>query len=279
MIRVLKKVLLVCCIGLAACSDGRRQVDTSAGEALQDSIVAETDSIDVVAEEGDAMPVGADELFDDFFFNYASSRHQQLERTRFPLAVINIDKPLQVQKKDWKMETFFMKDDCYTLFFDSQEQMELMSDTTLMRVVVERFEISDNVVEQFVFSRESGRWMLHEVRLQELPQNPNAQFLKFYERFATDSLFQQESLADRIIFSGPDPDDDFATIDGVITPDFWEAFRPELPSGKLYNIVYGPQNPASIEKIFLLRGIDNGVEVELTFKLKRGRWKLTKLMM
>ena len=267
------------CMVLMACADGKRQGTVPAEEIVADSLETETDSLAMMADE--VMPMAADELFDDFFFNYASSLKQQKERTVFPLAVLDVEdgnKPMQVEKKNWKLEPFFMKDDSYTLLFDSQKQMELAQDTTLMRVVVERFDMGENKVEQFVFSRKSGRWMLHEVRLQPLPQNPNAQFLKFYERFATDSVFQRQSLAEQIQFSGPDPDDDFSTIDGMITPDFWEAFRPELPHGKLYNIVYGQQNPASIEKIFLLRGISNGLEVEMTFKLRRGHWKLTKLI-
>jgi hypothetical protein len=267
------------CMVLMACVDGKRRGTVPAEEIVADSLETETDSLAMMADE--VMPMAADELFDDFFFNYASSLKQQKERTVFPLAVLDVtdgNKPTQVEKNSWKLEPFFMKDDSYTLLFDTQEQMDLAQDTTLMRVVVERFDMGENKVEQFVFSRKSGRWMLHEVRLQPLPQNPNAQFLKFYERFATDSVFQRQSLAEQIQFSGPDPDDDFSTIDGMITPDFWEAFRPELPHGKLYNIVYGQQNPASIEKIFLLRGISNGLEVEMTFKLRRGHWKLTKLI-
>jgi hypothetical protein len=118
----------------------------------------------------------------------------------------------------------------------------------------------------------------HEVKWQDLPRNANAQFLRFYEQFAADTVFQHQSLADQIVFSGPDPDDDFSTIDGVITPDFWEAFRPELPQHILYNMVYGRQDPAATHKILLVRGIANGLEVEITFRLHKGRWKLTKLL-
>jgi hypothetical protein len=259
-----------------ACSGNQKSNTTDTG-VPSDTIGNQTDSI-VSGEPLAVMPYGADELFDDFFFNYASSRRQQLERTVFPLPFIDINKPREIQKKEWKMEPFFINEDCYTLIFDSQEQMELVRDTNVVRVVVERFDISKEIVEQFVFSRQSGRWMLHEKRNQPLAHNPNAQFLKFYEHFATDSVFQRQSLAEQIVFSGPDPDDDFSMLDGMITPDFWDAFRPDLPHNRLYNIVYGHQNPASIQKILLLRGISNGMEVDITFRLKKGRWKLTKLV-
>ncbi len=257
---------------LFGCTERQKSVEPE--EAMPTDSVT---SVDTLSIESEAMPVGADELFDDFFFNYASSLRQQQQRTAFPLPVVEGDSCQLIAKKEWRMEPFFMKDDAYTLFFDSPEQMNLVTDTTLMLATVERFMIDQNEVEQFVFSRKDGSWMLHEIRYQPLAKNPNAQFLKFYERFVTDSLFQHQSLARQIQFSGPDPDDDFSRIDGVITPEFWEAFRPELPHNKLYNIVYGHQNPAAIQKIFLLRGISNGLEVEITFRLKKGRWKLTKL--
>lgn len=260
---------------LTACSGGRQEGNASPAE-LSDETLEEADSI-VRATEEMSMPMGADELFDDFFFNYATNRGQQLERTVFPLSVTDGDKVKEVKRSQWKMEPFFTKQDYYTLIFDSEEQMELVHDTAVAEATVERIDLDGGRVEQFFFSRKSGRWMLHEVRWQSLPRNANAQFLRFYQQFVCDSVFQRESLAEQIAFSGPDPDDDFSTIEGVITPDFWEAFRPDLPAHTLYNIVYGQQYPATTQKILVLRGIANGLEMTVTFHLMRGRWKLTSL--
>jgi hypothetical protein len=76
---------------------------------------------------------------------------------------------------------------------------------------------------------------------------------------------------------GPDPDDEFGQMEGVITPDFWDAFAPDLPHDTIYNIVYGHQNHHSDYKIFVMRGISNGQEVELTFHHEKDKWKLVKL--
>ena len=260
-------------LAMQACRDGKQTAGGLAEAAAADEPTeTEADSVDEV------MPVGADELFDDFFFNYASSLHQQQERTVFPLTVTDGDKVRQVQRRQWKLEPFFMKQDAYTLIFDSPAQMNLLSDTTVADVTVERLYLDKDRVAQFLFSRKSGRWMLHEIRWQPLARNPNAQFLKFYRQFVADSVFQHQSLAEQIMFSGPDPDDDFSTIEGMITPDFWDAFQPELPQHTLYNIVYGHQDPAASQKILLLRGIANGLEVELTFRLEKGRWKVVRLI-
>ena len=230
----------------------------------------------VLGEE--TLPETVDELFDDFIFNFASNPELQMERIDFPLVINSGARKDTVQRDDWKMEHFFMNQGEYTLLFDNQEQMELMKDTALNNVIVEKIFLEDEFIRQYIFNRNKGKWMLCEVRNQTLPRNPNASFIGFYHRFVTDSVFQRESLSEEIAFVGPDPEDDFAQMEGVITPDFWDAFAPELPQRMLFNVVYGPQDSTASEKIFVLRGIANGQELELTFHRDSDRWRLTKLM-
>lgn len=234
------------------------------------------------------LPSAAEELFDDFFFNYASNPQLQQERTLFPLPVTSetvadgdsqaTSSTTPMSRTQWKPEPFFIHEEYYTLFFDSAEQMELVKDTTVSNAVVERFLLERQLVERFLFSRRDGRWMLCELQRQALQHNVNASFMSFYQHFVSDESFQYASLSDKIAFVGPDPDNDFGQTEGVITPDFWGAFAPELPKSVVYNIVYGVQNPQSDTKIVLLRGIANGLEVELEFRLKAGKWKVTRLM-
>ena len=66
-------------------------------------------------------------------------------------------------------------------------------------------------------------------------------------------------------------------MEGIITPDTWEAFAPQLPSKTIYNIIYGKPQQAGNEKIFILRGIANGLEMELRFKRVNNRWLLMKM--
>lgn len=231
---------------------------------------------ELISEE--PLPSTAEELFDDFFFNFAANKRLQLERISFPLRVHSAAKEDTLQREDWQTEHFFIHQEEYTIIFDNQEQMEMAKDTSLTNIVVEKIFLDQSFVQQYLFSREHGRWMLDEIRNQTLSLNANASFLAFYRQFVADSTFRHNSLNDEIVFSGPDPDDDFKQMEGVITPDFWEAFAPELPGDTIYNIVYGQQHADSNEKILVLRGIANGEEMELTFRRDGKRWKLTKLL-
>ncbi len=239
--------------------------DTTAADTLEQLITEQP------------MPKAADELFDDFIFNFAANKKLQMKRIQFPLKVVNGKSERLVEKGQWKMEHFFMNQGYYTIIFDNRRQMNLVKDTSVNSVVVEKVYLSRKKVKQYIFNRIDGQWMLVEVNTGAMYQNNNASFLNFYEKFATDSAYQASHLSNPIHFSGPDPDDDFSTMNGDIDPDTWPAFAPELPSGFIYNIMYGQKYTQSNQKIFVMRGIANGMEMELTFARRGGEWMLTKL--
>ena len=47
----------------------------------------------------------------------------------------------------------------------------------------------------------------------------------------------------------------------------------------IYNIIYGQKYTESSQKIFVIRGIANGMETQLTFRRVKGKWLLMKLNM
>jgi hypothetical protein len=225
------------------------------------------------------MPKAADGLFDDFLFNFTANKELQYERVRFPLKVVLDEKETFLEKKKWQMEKFFMKQGFYTLIFDSEEQMEIVKDTMVEKVIVEKIHLENKQVEQFYFERDSGQWMLTEIHRDAIYQNRNESFLSFYHHFASDSVFQIESLDEPVLTLMPDPEDDFTMIEGEFYPEQWDEFRPPvLPNEMIYNIIYGQTYDESTQKVFVIRGISNGLETEMTFRYKDGKWKLVKIV-
>lgn len=277
---VLLAVLTVVCFTFVGCSDKKpAQVHDSTSV---DSVIADTQAVDSTEKliEETPMPKAADELFDDFVFNFAANRKLQMKRVHFPLPVYHNDKLVKtIEKRAWKMEHFFMHQDYYTLILDNQKQMNLVKDTAIDHVVIEKVFYAKKKVQQFLFNRINGEWMMTSINYKPMYTNMNASFLKFYGKFATDSAFQAEHLHNPVKFVGPDPDDDFSTMSGDIEPETWPAFAPQLPHGMIYNIIYGQKYAESNQKIFVIRGIANGMETILTFKRVHGKWMLTKLNM
>lgn len=277
----MKRFLLVIIAGILlmfSCTGGRTQTN----EELQADSVADT--VDTVALDTleqllveTPTPKAMDELFDDFFFNFAANKKLQLTRIIFPLTVNKTGKKESIEKKSWNNERFFMRQGYYTLLFDNDEQMKLMKDTSVNQAIVEKIMLKKNVVKDYVFNRIRGAWMLREINEMPIESNVNASFLSFYQKFVSDIGFQVKSINNSVTFVGPDPDDEFSTMEGIITPDTWEAFAPQLPTKTIYNVIYGQMKPSDNEKIFIMRGISNGQEMELRFKKVGGRWLLMKM--
>ena len=251
-------------------------------EVSPDSVADSTDTAMVDTLEQliteTPMPRAADAMFDDFVFNFVANKRLQYERIVFPLRVTQVDgKTTLTEKSQWKMEHFFMRQGYYTLLFGDDDQRAHMKDTAVNEAVVEKIMLQKNEVKDFYFQRIRGAWMMREVRMNPLETNANASFLAFYKQFVSDSAFQVRSINETVEFIGPDPDDDFNMMEGVMTPDTWEAFAPQLPEKVLYNIIYGKQVPEGNQKIFLMRGVANGLELELRFKKVGGRWMMTKM--
>lgn len=270
-------LLLLMMVVPYGCTDRK---PTSADTVNSDTLAADTltpDSTESLIAET-PMPKAADELFDDFVFNFAANRKLQMKRVVFPLPVYRNGRlGKKIPPSQWKIEHFFLRQGYYTLIFDNDRQKTLLKDTSVNHVTIEKIFFSRKTVQQFVFDRLRGEWMLTSMNYKPLYQNKNASFLKFYHHFATDSAFQVKSMADEVEFTAPDPDDDFSQISGVIMPQQWPDFKPTLiPRGIIYNIIYGQTYTETNRKTFVIRGIANGMEIELSFRKVQGEWKLVK---
>ena len=270
--------MIACVLLMFSCTGGQTQMaEEPQTDSVADSIGTDPiDSLEQLLTET-PPPKAMDELFDDFVFNFAANKKLQMTRIVFPLMVRKDSTTKPLDKGQWEMEHFFMRQGYYTLLFDNDEQMRMMKDTSITQAIVEKILLKKNLVKDYVFSRIRGAWLLREIRETPIEDNVNASFLSFYQRFVSDKDFQVKSINKTVTFVGPDPDDDFNMMEGIITPDTWEAFAPQLPSKVIYNIIYGQWKPVGNEKIYIMRGIANGLELELRFKKVNNRWLLMKM--
>ena len=105
---------------LASCGGNKtKNIDEEVTPDTLNTDTTEVDSMEIVME---SMPVpkAADELFDDFIFNFAANKKLQMERILFPLQSYNGREKKMISKKEWKMDYFFMRQGYYTVLFDDQ---------------------------------------------------------------------------------------------------------------------------------------------------------------
>ncbi len=260
-----------------ACHTRRDKVPSDVPSDADSTLLEVIDSLamaDSLAEVA-AIPRNADELFDDFIYNYAGNERLQKRRTVFPLPCL-IDGKLQfIEKKDWEHDSLFTNEAYYTLFYQHEEDMDLEKDISLDSVSVEWIYLADNEIRKYNFFREQGLWKLTDIVQESTQEKPYDDFLRFFYQFANDSAFQSNHVATSLKFVSPDPDDEFEVLESVIDRDQWFAFRPLLPTARMTNIDYGQSYRADARRAIIdLRGIGNGFNNTLYFNKVGDSWRL-----
>ncbi|WP_174646951.1 DUF4348 domain-containing protein [Bacteroides sp. Marseille-P8574] len=263
---------------LISCGNKKAKMDSFATIAeMVDSAGYKADTLQEAEVKEEPKPMVADELFDDFIFNYASDDALQRQRTVFPLPYYDRDTPLKIEADFWKHDYLFTKENCYTLLFDKEEDMDMVGDTTLTSVQVEWIFLKTRMVKRYYFERKRGMWMLEAINLREMEKGENEDFVEFYTRFVRDSVYQSKHISHPLQFITIDPDDEFSILETTLDVDQWYAFRPVMPTDRLSNINYGQKNEdLSDTKILKVNGIGNGYSNIFYFR-KRGKgWELYK---
>ncbi|MBB4046123.1 DUF4348 domain-containing protein [Bacteroides reticulotermitis] len=274
-----KQIVGVMLLGLlCSCGNKTTKIDPFADITKEvDSIRHKTDSVPGEKQPEELKPIEADESFDDFIYSFASDKELQLQRVKFPLPYYNGDEKKNIEKRFWKHDNLFTKQNYYTLLFDREEDMDLVGDTSLTSVQVEWIYMRTRMIKKYYFERLKGAWILEAVNLRPIEHNDNENFVEFFSRFASDSLFQSRRVQAPLMFVTTDPDDDFSILETTLDLNQWFAFKPVLPADRLSNINYGQQNSdQSSTKILALKGIGNGFSNILYFHRKGGEWELYK---
>lgn len=264
---------------LPSCGGKKAQVNPFSTIAEQvDSAECLADSLQHLVVEEEPMPTEADELFDDFIFNYALDETLQKQRTEFPLPYYDEDTATKIEENQWEHDYLFAKQSYYTLLFDREEDMDLVGDTTLKSVQVEWIFLKERMVRKYYFERKKGMWMLEAINKRRLEEEgENVDFVEFYTHFSTDSLYQRHHLHNPLQFITIDPDDEFSILETTLDVDQWYAFRPAMPEEQLSNINYGQLNAdRSNTKILKVNGIGNGYSNVFYFRKRSGEWELYK---
>ena len=255
-------------------------------EEVSDSIekVEETEELQLFEET--PLPKAADELFDDFFFNFVSNPKFQTSRVAFPLKVEGEDSVNALTLKEWNEDNVFTSHEYYTTIYERDEELELKKDTSVNTVNVEWIHLNERKIDKYKFARVNGQWMLTALEKLSTDDTPNGSFLDFYCRFSTDSLFQRENIADPLPFKIPqDGESDYSeeeeNIDGGVeelTLDDWFELTKEMPLPKdvLVNIEYGQAYFSENVKHLLVQGVSNSLFVKYTFR-KYGEWQLVEI--
>ena len=262
-------LLLVCSFLFVSCdlSNGIKVAN------MDDKGEEDTDSVEQVEEEDELqlfeeppLPKAADELFDDFFFNFVSNPKFQTSRVVFPLNVSGGKADHSLTSAEWSENDVFTSQEFYTTIYERDDELELKKDTSVNTVNVEWIHLNERRIDKYIFCRVDGKWMLTGMEKLSMDETPNGSFLDFYCRFSSDSVFQRQNIADPLPFNIP-LDEETGDMDGEefaeggveeLSPDDWFELAKEMPLPKdvLVNIEYGQAYFSENVKHLLVQKLD-----------------------
>lgn len=270
-------VMTMCITGCKSDKATPNADSASADSAVVDSADSDT-MAEIIAET--PMPKAADELFDDFFFNFIASPKVQKARIKWPLPVVTYtdmhQNTIMLQEKQWKMDRFFRRQGYYTLIFDNEKQMDAAKSTTIDTVTVEKIHLAEGNVEQYCFDHQNGKWMMNQVRNISFNDSDNAPFLKFLQKFFAN--YGKGMVKNPLPYRGADPNGEETNIISTTIPaSDWHTYLPEVPGDMIYNIRYGQTYSNCNTKILDFKGLSNGLETQLVFNRRGDSWRLVKI--
>ncbi len=245
-------------------------------EEKKDTVVVASDTLPSDATTI-TPPKKADGLFDDFVYSFMRNPKFQAKRIKFPLSVNDHGKQSYIEAKAWRYDKMYLRNDVYTIIFDSEESVKAEKDTSLDSVAVEWVYLKRREVKQFRFHRLQGEWFLTEIVKHALSENINSDFYLFYDKFTSDPAFQLRHVNSTVSFKTFD-EDNFEPIEGVLDAQQWPDFRPELPHGTITNINYGQHYGNGNRRVLMVCTPSGGMGCSLTFQRKKSGWTLMKLV-
>lgn len=273
--------LAVIVVSMFSC-EGRNQ-----GAKNEDSEVEYEDSLptDSLQQEEEVLGLNEesapalDGVFNDFLFAYLHSRTLRSQRTAHPLRMEHTSRPTEmIEEFDPEFELSFLSSEYFTTLYGNTSQMQAEDDEEMEEdsiVSLQRINLNDGTIRNFQFLREEGQWQLTAICEATFEDDNLGDFLSFYAKFSSDSLFQAQSVADPLHIVIQGSEDGEGSIDGIIDADQWQSFCPEVPGGIISNIRKG-QDYGQNRVVLRKSGMSSGLQEIFTFTKERGNWRLTR---
>ena len=275
-------LLTLVAVILASCRGGKKEAQLEE-EAELEAIEETTDTIQLFEEEPEP-PKAVDELFDDFFFTFASNARFQNQRIRFPLRFKDDNAEIRLTRDDWHRFNRFSTQEFYSVIYDNETDLELQKDTAINRVCVEWIYLQDGYVEKYNFRRLDGKWILYDMQKEDVADTNNGDFVEFYSQFIADSTFQSNAICTPLKLtaapSGDAEEVDEETANQELSLEEWFEMKADLPlpTDVIVNIDYGQVSESQTHKNLLMEGVSNDLFMTFKFDKSTGNWHLQEIV-
>lgn len=269
--------LLLLCFLIPACGGKQDNDGENDSISLNDSDSILMDTLEEPATYVAVPPKKADELFDDFVYAFMRNKHFQRSRIDFPLKNTTSNGAVEkIERKEWTHDALYSGRNIYMMISTSAKAAEVSKDTSINDVMVHEIHPVTHAVKQYAFHRRDTQWRLTEIK-HGLVENigEGVDFMPFYCRFTTDSVYQQSHISDIVSVNTFD-EEQGEQLEGTINASQWAEFAPQFPKDEIMCVRYGHDFKTSNQRIVNLASPSGDAGVTLYFHKKNGEWYLTR---
>lgn len=267
--------VLMTLFALCSCNGGVEQKRIPEKNNVEDTLLLlEPDGGKVFYKDG--LYANADNSFYDFIYLFKSDSAFQRERISFPVKNVAEDGKIRyIDSDSWYFDSGMLNNIYYTQFYTSEQDIDDSSDICDSNISLREFFVVNGYVRSYNFAKDdNGRWMLESI---EMNDGDTKDFISFYAKFVSDSVFQNKHLSRNIKFVTYDPADDLSIMEADISSDQWNAFKPVMNTDVVSEFDCHHSDTKSNVIIASTVQIDAGYNVRLHFRkdLRKG-WLLYK---
>lgn len=260
----------------ASCNSKQKENQKWVDSVLQvcDSIEEDTLVYDIVDPE---VSVSVDEYFIDFLYAFTHNSKFMTARASYPLTFVDGLGKEHTIRNERDMRTYYTPDnpEFFFMLLDDSNSIDDAFNIDVKDMSMYMVDFKSDIIKLLECKRTAGQWML--VNTDEMPLASFAfgDFMYFYDKFSTDSLFQRDHISQPLSISIPDEDDETIKIVGTIDAEQFCVFAPSLPQDNLLIIDNGliKQDPKKV--VMVKCGMGSGMMELLTFEHNNGTWNLT----
>lgn len=267
-------ISFVVCIFVCACTDKEKSKVEIMTEAL-DSLAEVKDTLILV--EDIPVPKAADELFNDFFFNFTTDENFQKSRITFPLNLKDGESAQKIGLNEWNLYDKFHEQEFYSVIYERERDLELLKDTAVNAVKVKWIYMQNEHIVNYYFKKLEGQWLLTGLEKTVMSNSSNYGFLTFYKHFSSDSIYQNASIVFPLKYILSPEGEIEEGEEFELSVEEWDELREQIPvpSDVIALIDYGQASISQNRKVFLVQGISNGLYIKYKFdKNGEGQWQL-----
>lgn len=267
---------VIFCFILSACikdkqNDNNGQSPTIPEETTkpQDTIIDTNPQVEVPIP-----PKKADELFDDFVYAFMHNKKFQHSRIQFPLTNIVEGQNEPIESNLWEHDPMYSERELYMTISPTTKVEQMAKDTSINFVLVQEINPVDESVKQYTFERKKAEWKLTEITHTNVNAlEEGAEFMSFYCKFTTDSVYQMAHVSSVIDINVQDEEDE-ERLQGNISAEQWPDFAPILPKDELMCVRYGKNYQSSKQRIVNIDSPSGDAGISMIFEKRNGEWTL-----